>query len=223
MSTGVCVKYKLAVALAVLAGAGLIVLPVVADEGNSLTMEEMDVESEFIPGDIGQQSAAAVTSLISVDGAPVLTAHMTPQGAVVSVPTSAFRSRGVTPTGAIYSFLKSNWSGAADGGMGCIMAPVYLPNGATVTKLYAYYIDNDAGLESNIVLRRSLNLLDGSGSATSLASVITSGSSTDWQELVETSIENAVVDNLRYDYSLTTCLESVDISFYGARIYYTVD
>ncbi len=100
----------------------------------------------------------------------------------------------------------------------CFFAPVYLPSNAIVVKVTTYWEDNSTSTASLLFSRSKLS--DGSGSTLS-------DNETYWQStvrnyLVDTSIDDPVIDNNNYMYTIQIWLYN-DIKFYGAKIEYTYD
>ena len=98
------------------------------------------------------------------------------------------------------------------------IAPVALPNGATVTRLRVWYYDNAAS-DMSVRLRRAS--LSSTGAYLDLASVLPTGASTGvhWGE--DTSIAYAAIDNTTYAYYVYVFLPpSPDLRIVGFRIDY---
>lgn len=131
------------------------------------------------------------------------------------IPAAAFSSDGDAE--GTYYFWFSGGYVSGTGTYGCIKAPAYLPNGATVTEVYASVYDNDGTDNLWIDLMR-VNRLD--GVTDTMASPATSGSSTDIQQISDTSIVEPLIDYPNYAYYVTTCLPS-DMRLYSVRIYFT--
>jgi len=68
-------------------------------------------------------------------------------GSPLIIPGADFRSDGFDPPSMWFSF----WGGYLQGGNinTCMMAPAYLPNGATVYDIYASVVDNDASAKES--------------------------------------------------------------------------
>ena len=98
---------------------------------------------------------------------------------------------------------------------GCMVAPVHLPHGASVTDLFGHIYDNDATRNASLSLRRVA--VDGS-SATTMATVPTAGNSTSVQIVGDASIDNDVVDNLAFSYYVTVCVGSSNLRLYAASV-----
>ena len=87
------------------------------------------------------------------------------------------------------------------------LAPVSLPNGATVTKVIVYGSESD---ETWGLVRTNLNAETGAAMAT--ANVNTE----------DTTITNPTIDNSTYDYHFWTQYWNLNEKIYGARITYTL-
>lgn len=96
-------------------------------------------------------------------------------------------------------------------------APVFFPNGCTITKLTLYGFRNDAAA----VMTLSLSRNDRENASSTLASV-TADWTTDYSSGEDTSIANAVVDNETYTYAVRLNLNpndsTGDIWLTGAEI-----
>ena len=88
------------------------------------------------------------------------------------VQAAAFTDDGVLPASAFFSFSMGRLSGTASN-YGCSMAPVYLPNGATVTSLNAVVSDNGIVGDVSVQLRKIDSF---SGVAIEMARVTSVGS-----------------------------------------------
>lgn len=104
-------------------------------------------------------------------------------------------------------------------GAGCLQAPAYLPHGATITSMYASLVDDDPSDNIFVTLRRTPNYsLTGSQD---MASVSTSGASSDIVTPVDSTVDHPVVDFPNYSYAIQVCLNSTNTKLYSVRIYYT--
>jgi hypothetical protein len=104
----------------------------------------------------------------------------------------------------------------------CHMVPVLVPDGATVTG-FSVYIQDQSSFNLSINLYR--NSLTSASEYEEMATVLTSGSSTDVQVVTDTTIDYAGIDNATYHYYATTCTPNNGDIFviYGLKIYYTDD
>jgi hypothetical protein len=142
-------------------------------------------------------------------------------GSPLVIPAADFRSQGDNVED--YNFYPSDGSLYEDGGTTvCMQAPVYLPDGATVTGFYGYLYDNTASASVDLTLYRVRNQY---GTQDEMAYVSTDGlaeiDSILYRE--DTSINEPLVSDL-YSYFIYTCFESdggSDIRIYAARIFFT--
>ena len=132
------------------------------------------------------------------------------------IPAAAFSSDGYDPDSMFFSFPLGYVRGnaAMDG---CVKAPAYLPNGATVTSVYASVYDNDGTYNIYIKLRRVDNY---TGATATMASLSSTGTSSAIRNIVDSSIDHPLIDYPQYSYYVTTCLPSYDIRLYSVRIYF---
>jgi len=108
---------------------------------------------------------------------------------------------------------------AATGGGSIFVAPVFLPHGATVTRLDFYYKDNSAN-----DLTLYLNVTARTDSGTSMASITSSGQSSQYTSSSTTTINVSTVDNLSYNYYLSLSFpgnDSSNLIYSGALIRYS--
>jgi hypothetical protein len=101
-------------------------------------------------------------------------------------------------------------------------APVYLPEGATVTRMYVVYTDNSNGIDEEIAVH--LRRQDfATGTMQTLASV-SSGpkqASPNRRALRDDTISNATIDwHYSYDIQVRFYVNSSDVKFHGAVIIY---
>jgi hypothetical protein len=154
----------------------------------------------------GSQEAAGGATALWLGSSPLV------------IPAAAFSSDGFDPDSFYFTFSGGYIRGtaAADG---CVKAPVYLPDGATIDSVYAYLYDNDSSRNAYIDVRRVRNL---TGVQTTMASVSTSayGNSTSIRYLGDFTVVEPVVDDL-YSYYVTTCFLSTNVRLYAVRIFYT--
>jgi hypothetical protein len=163
------------------------------------------VQEQVLPmpeSDLSTLTKAAEDVSLSNDGSPLV------------IPAAAFSSDGSDPDGFFFNF-----AGYLDGnGTACLKAPAYLPDGVTVTDLYASLYDNSTS-DIFVTLRR----VDvSSGTSDNLAEVSSTSASSSIQSRQDNTINYADVSYPLYAYYVTTCLNSVDHRLYSVRIYYTV-
>jgi hypothetical protein len=125
-----------------------------------------------------------------------------------------FSSDGFDPDGFYFSFAGGYINGD---GSACLKAPAYLPQGATVTSVYASLYDN-ASDDVTVNLRR---VNRSTGATDVMASVSTASNSTSIQQRGDTSISYPDISYPTYAYYVTTCLSYANHRVYAVRIYYT--
>jgi hypothetical protein len=135
-------------------------------------------------------------------------------GSPLVIPAADFTPR---TTGELYNFLYEG--GYTKGGYGCVMAPAYLPNGATVFWAYASVYDNDSAGGVRVYIRRVDNF-DGTVEALSYMFTDVAEASAALQRLSDSSIDEPVVLYPNYSYYVLTCLDSDQTRLYSVRIYY---
>ncbi len=81
-----------------------------------------------------------------------------------------------------------------------VIAPVYLPDKARVTKIEFHMTDRTAGNKITGSLSSATDAQAESGARTPMASVATPGVSTSWEHVSTTSITGAVIDNAAKQY-----------------------
>ena len=100
----------------------------------------------------------------------------------------------------------------------CMMAPVYLPIGSEITRMYITIIDNDA-TDFSVQLRRQY--VQTSNASEILATVSSSGAGTTIYSVATSSITNPIVTSQYYNYFFNFCLpDTTNIKFFNARLYY---
>ena len=112
-------------------------------------------------------------------------------------------------------------------GSSTLMAPVDLPQGATMTALNMYYYDGDPDddfyVDMDLYARE---MTDISPPAIASTSLTTAGASSDIQVVTDTTITASGVDNRGYQYHLWCSLgpmTGLGMRFYGASIEYTLE
>ena len=96
-------------------------------------------------------------------------------------------------------------------GSGFFDAPVQLPDGAVITKMTFYFLDNIAGYTEAILSRTEHS----NNAVSRMANPDASSDSSSWQTLVDSSINNARIDNNEYAYHVEVFL-SVPSTFLKA-------
>ena len=106
--------------------------------------------------------------------------------------------------------------------MVCVVAPVNLPHGVTVTQFEISAEDNSANNLGAFTLER----IDfAAGTNETLGTITTSGAVAGVRVFADTSITNASVSGFTYTYQITGCFTSDAVSntntqLYGARVRY---
>lgn len=133
------------------------------------------------------------------------------------IPAADFAADGANPDSMFFPFGGGYFQGDAEN-YGCLVAPVYLPQGVTVTDMFVTTYDNDGSFNATFNLRRADNF---AGGATTMASAATTGSFAGVQVVSDASIDDPLVLYPDYSYYVTTCLLSGSIRLYSVRLYYT--
>ena len=138
-------------------------------------------------------------------------------GSPLIVPAADFRSDGYDPASMWFSF----WGGYLRGGNmnTCMMAPAYLPNGATVYDIYASVVDNDAAANVWINLFRVDNY---DGTVVEMAQMWTDDAyaSPDIVFLEDYPIDYPLVEYPTYSYYLGACMSSSSVELFSVRLWY---
>ena len=132
------------------------------------------------------------------------------------IPAAAFSSDGYDPD-SFFMWFDGGYIRGTPAHYGCVKAPAYLPNGATVTAVYASVYDNDGTYDIGIDLRRVSNA---TGVMEKMASLSSTGTSSAISTIVDPSIDHPLIDYPMYSYYVTTCLASSNIRLYSVRIYF---
>lgn len=112
-------------------------------------------------------------------------------------------------------------AGDSPGGVCCLVAPVYLPQGATVTSVF-FYVRDQSGDDLTLSLRRKR--LDSLASSSALGTATSSGSGAGVRIFSDVTITNGVVDNDHYSYFVSTdnCLDQeLDMRLYGGLVFFS--
>jgi hypothetical protein len=142
-------------------------------------------------------------------GDTVATSYTSP----LVIPAAAFTSDGGDPDGFFFSFNDGYINGS---GTACLKAPAYLPNGATITSVYAFLYDNASG-NVTVNLRR-VNV--DTGTSNVMAEPGTVADSTAIQQRSDTTIAYPEISYPDYAYFVTTCLNYADHRLYSVHINY---
>ena len=119
-------------------------------------------------------------------------------------------------------YFSANGYLSGEGSTVVMIAPVYLPSGATVGTLAAHVYDNSTSCsypEVTLWLNR-VGANAGTGMET-MASTGTSGAQSSMQTLSTSSISHPLVDALRYTYYVTVMMCSYSHELHSVVIYYS--
>jgi hypothetical protein len=135
------------------------------------------------------------------------------------IPAAGFVSNGVDPEG---HYFHAGGYLNGEGYDNRMVAPVYLPDGATVREIQAMVYDNtdSCGTIPNVgagLHRVSFN----DGTASDMAYTITSGHSSSPQVISDSSISGATIDNDLYAYWVHLDFCSMSHRIYAVVVYYT--
>jgi len=158
-------------------------------------------------------------SMFAVDMQTELNNHINYDSGVLVIPGADFRSDGYDPDGYFF-FFDGGYIRGNDGYGNCLMAPVYLPQAATIEDIYATVVDNDSSDSVWIGFYRLDNYY---GTVEMLASFATTNEFADPSlVLISSDVpdEYAYVEYPDYSYYLGTCFNSSNIELYSLRVYY---
>lgn len=124
-----------------------------------------------------------------------------------------------------------NFTTSGDGTVSCfsgsspLFAPVNLPDGATITQVSAYFVDNSASKDVSIEFKRNgVTSLTYNGATDFISEINSSGSSSAVQVIDDTTITSGLVDNSNYFYIVRIYLpsgwDSTNIRIKGLTITY---
>lgn len=134
--------------------------------------------------------------------------------ATLVLPPAAFASDGFDPDGFSVNFAGGYLYGVVESGA-CLMAPVNVPAGATITSLSVRVTDSNASLFEGFDLYR-IDLSTGEAQVIGSVSTPAGAAGISWYN--DTTITSNVVD-ANYAYQLTTCVRP-SIRVHGVRIGY---
>ena len=164
------------------------------------------------------EAAANADTLVGAEARQAEQLAPTAYGSPLVIPAADFVSDGVVPNG--FRFIPNEgYMRGTNNTDTCIMAPAYLPNGATLTNMTATIYDNDTINRIIVVLYRANK---NTGGTTTMASVSTTNSFTSGnpQDIGTNSISGSSVDTQNYAYYVTTCLPAATIHLYSVRLFY---
>jgi hypothetical protein len=127
--------------------------------------------------------------------------------------------------GADYFQTASGYIYANQIGLGMV-APVHLPDGATITELRCYYYDNHAAPVAFTFDLYRRGLFDTAGTSIANAAVTTTTNTTTVRSAVTTAITTPAVDNTSYAYYVRIQLDATptfvdnNVRLYGCRVLY---
>ena len=135
------------------------------------------------------------------------------------IPGADFRSDGLFPENIFFSFAGGYLRGDSVNINDCVMAPAYLPNGVTVSDIYASVYDNDVNYRIFVNLYRVDNY---AGSVDLMASMATTppGALDAIQVISDYPVDFPLVSYPSFSYYVGSCVESSAIRLYSVRIYY---
>ncbi len=140
-------------------------------------------------------------------------------GSPMVIPAAAFSTDGVDPEGHYYDargFLNG------DGSDNSMVAPVYLPEGATLNKIVAYVYDNSDSCGANANVHVYLNRNHLSSAAYEVIGYTgSSGASGSPHPIEDDTIDGGSVNNLVYAYWLHLNMCSTAHELYSVVIYYS--
>ncbi len=157
------------------------------DEPNP--QRNLHVDGDARIEDLGFVGSGRAQVLVEPDG-DLVTGPLTH---TIAVPPAAFT---VEEPGDSFQKVLGNGHAFIVSGFGALSAPVYLPDGAVVTRLDVWYLD-DSPQNLTLRLRRSAHT---SISNTDLATVEPTGSVVGIRTASDTTIVNATIDNDAYSY-----------------------
>jgi hypothetical protein len=134
------------------------------------------------------------------------------------IPGAEFRSDGHDSDAVFFSFASGHFRG--EHASSCLMAPVNLPQFATISAIYASVYDNDSDSGVNMWVRL-YRVNNYSGAVDHMAAMETTTDMNAVQVLSDPSITHPNVSYPYYSYYVGTCLESTATRIYSVRIYYT--
>lgn len=145
---------------------------------------------------------------LTFDGTTLTTTGLsTTNTQYLSIPAVSFQAS--EPDTATITFHATHSYLVADSDGIVLLAPVNLPNGATVTGAVVY--GNAAAIAGETYTLRRMAFSNGQSGALATASIGT----------IDTTIANAVIDNTSYGYYFQTSSIDTNDAIYGARISYT--
>jgi hypothetical protein len=116
--------------------------------------------------------------------------------------------------------ISGNCNASAPGDMCEVVTPVYLPDNATISSVYAIIRDNESSSASPDIYfwMKRVNRLDGTNDTMSY--LVSSGASTNVRVIYDTDVQYPVIDYPDYSYYVAMRLQSTQHQIYGVLIYY---
>jgi hypothetical protein len=146
----------------------------------------------------------------------------------VIVQASEFRSNELNPDTLRFSAFGGYFQGTgASVNDGCLVAPVYLPNGVTLTKMESTVYDNTSAYDNDVRLYRATDVQLGGELIGSTTTADSPGFNPDPSmiRVVESPIAGSagsiVVDTTSDSFFLETCLNDSNIRLYRVKIFFT--
>lgn len=195
---------------------------------NKLYIDNSNTETPLIGGDFQANQ-------VKINGDLVVSQNVTTSGEykyvqtktkLLSIPPAAFSSsnphdedEGLFSIGSGRWYVETN----VDDGLYKIHAPVYLPDGAELTRFSWYY--NKSNVDLSVKLYRILKL---SNVSTTMAGFADYTDNPYIVKIDDTTINDNTIDNTQYYYFIVVILDKGSTgwdysSFYGAEIEYTID
>lgn len=130
----------------------------------------------------------------------------------LTIPAADFRDDGYDPEGMTFWFGLGRVEGDSAHASGCVMAPAYLPDGASIFQMWSTMRDNTAPADMWANLYRVSNI---TGLSEIMASINTTGiNQPTIVQPYDLSITNPIVDYPSYNYFVGACLFHEDIELY---------
>jgi hypothetical protein len=133
------------------------------------------------------------------------------------IPAADFTADGANPDSLYFPFSGGYFQGDSEN-YGCMVAPAYLPDGATITDMFATVYDDDTTYNFSISLRRVDNF---AGGTDTMATASSSGDYAGLTTINDATIDDPLIVSPDYSYYVTTCALSGNMRLYSVRLYYT--
>jgi len=193
---------------------------IVSDSGEVSSVGTLVAQSDLV---VASDQITFGEALVQFDVSAADFVYNEPKPHFYSVPPEAFR-----PTSHLAEYLSGSVQGSSllysTSPTSSLRAPVYLPDGAEVTAMRFYFIDNaaDAKLQMSLIRREFT-----ANTVQTMAAVEsnTLGAATSVQWLTDSTPIHEIIDNSAYTYILSAYSENwsnADTQIKGVRIEYTV-